>query len=280
MRYFFHLLIYISMLFNGFSQPYALLLHEKSHAEWDTVCVFRQSELLITQSGELLFQHSSCLPVSTESNVLYFVFPNNTYFLVNIRTIFSSIYGEYPFIQVHHDSIRAMSYKVETSHLRDTLPWMHFVEKWNATSDNVYTIEKTFLEICSSYIVYEGDTLNRYDDFHQKDGKWIVYDINNVFREDSTSFYLPFDVSVLAEQHFEHGAKTGTWLGYYSTGQKCYRCEFEDDSMVNGIFYKQDGKIRYRYLNKENDSFFVKDYTDRRKKIHVSKEEMMKWLRL
>ena len=93
--------------------------------------------------------------------------------------------------------------------------------------------------------------------------------------------YLPFDVSILAEQHFDHGKKTGTWTGYYSNGvKKSFLCTFVNDSLVKGIFFKQDGKIRYKYLYMEDDSFVVKDYTDKRKKMRVSKKEMMAWLKL
>jgi len=268
------------MLFNGFSQPYALLLHEKSHVEWDTVCVFRQNELLIMQTGEILFQHSSCLPVPTESNVLYFVFPDNTYFLVNTKTIFSSIYGEYPFIQVHRDSIRAIRYQIETQHLKDIESWEHFVEKWNDTLKIVSKKEKPLLQIESTHVVYNGDTVNRYDRFLQKDGKWMVFNINNDFRKDSSTFYLPYDVSVLAEQYFKNGKKTGTWSGYYSSGRKCFSCSFVDDSLVRATFYQQDGNIRYKYLYKRNDFYVIRDYTDKRKKMRVSTEEMKGWLRL
>lgn len=281
-----HLLTIITCIFciysGGFSQPHALLLQQKAPAEWDTVCVFHQNDLIITQTDELVFQHSSCLPVaSSNPSILYFVFPNNTYFLINTNTVLSSIYGHYPYFFVYQDSIRSESYKIELQHLKESLSWKTFVKKWSGENSDAYGNEKTFMEIGPSYIVLEGDTMNQYDNFHQKDGKWIVYDINNVFRKDSTVFYLPFDVSILAEQHFDHGKKTGTWTVYYRNSvNKSFLCTFVNDSLVKGIFYKEDGKIRYKYLYMEDDSFVVKDYTDKRKKMRVSMEEMMAWLRL
>ena len=280
-----HLLTIITCvicIYSGFSQPHALLLQPIAPAEWDTVCVFHQNDLIITQTDELVFPHSSCLPVAySKTSILYFVFPNNTYFLIKTNTVLSNTYGHYPYFFVHRDSIRSERYKVEFQHPKDSMLWKTFVKKWNGEKGAAYGSEKAFMKIGPSYIVLKGDTMNQYDNFHQKDGKWIVYDINNDFRKDSTVFYLPFDVSILVEQHFDHGKKTGTWTGYYSNDvKKSFLCTFVDDSLVKGVFFKQDGKIRYKYLYMKDDSFVVKDYTDKHKKMHVSMEEMMAWLKL
>lgn len=140
--------------------------------------------------------------------------------------------------------------------------------------------EKPYLEIGPSCIVYAGITCNLYDDCHRKHGKWIVYTINNFFRKDSTSFLLPFDVDVLAEQYFENGKKVGSWTGFYHGGEKCFTCVFSNDSLVKGVFFKEDGRIRYKYMHMKNGMFVFKDFTDKRKKINITQEELSVWLRL
>lgn len=282
MKYNFFLQLTLLFIVNtGFSQPYAFLLQKKSHSEWDTVCTFTQDELLITQSGDLRFQHPSCLPVSYSPNsVLYFIFPDKTYFQIEIKTVTSNSNSQYPCIQVHRDSIRSRNYKVEIPHLKDTMCWSFFVNKWCTKGETVFKSEKPILEIGSSYIVYDGDSLNQYDKSHNKNGKWIIYKINNIFRIDSLSFYLPYDVSVLAEQYFEHGEKTGSWIGYYNNGEKYFSCVFANDTMVNGVFYNQEGKILYKFLYMENNSFVFRDYMNKRKKLSLPKENLMEVLRL
>ena len=279
-----YIILQLTLLFIvniSFSQPHAFLLQNNSHSEWDTVCTFNQHELLITHTGDLLFQHSSCLPVSYSPNsVLYFIFPDKTYFQIETKTVMSSTNSQYPCIQVHQDSIRNQNYKVEISHLKDTMCWSIFVDKWCPKRENGFKSEKPILEIGSSYIVYNGDTLNQFDESHKKNGKWIIYKINNVIRTDSISFYLPYDVSVLVEQHFEHGEKNGSWTGYYNNGEKSFSCIFANDSMVNGVFYNQNGKIRYKFLYMEGESFVFRDYTNKRKKLSLHGEILMEWLRL
>ena len=280
MKNFFLLLILIFCSFAGMSQPYAQFLQYKDN-EWAPVCVFDQNQLLVSTECEISFNNSSSFPVAYSSpGILYFVFPDHSYFLIETKTIFSSSHYNYPSIQIQCDSFRPTKYKVDLPHTQDTLFWESFAKKWDGEKEDSIFSEKLFLKIGTSYVVYAGDTVNVYDNAHRKDGKWIVYSINNVLREDSTTFLLPFDLTILAEQHFEHGKKVGVWTGYYRDEKKCFTCTFEDDSLVKGIFFRDDGKIRYKYLYFEKDYFVMKDYTKKRKNIHVSTEEMMEWLRV
>ena len=54
----------------------------------------------------------------------------------------------------------------------------------------------------------------------------------------------------------------------------------KNDSLVKGTFFRNDGKIRYEYLYFEKDYFVMKDYTNKGKKIYVSKGEMWAWILL
>ena len=266
--------------FTSMSQPYAQFLQHKDNL-WDTICVLGQEELHISTDGEISFQNHSCLPLPFSSSCfLNFVFPDHSYFLIEIKNIFTSRYCSYPSVQFYCDSIKPTKYKVDLPHAHDTIFWKSFAKKWNCeTADSIF-IGKPFLKIDTSYVVYGSDTVNVYDNAHRKDGKWLVYSINNVFRKDSTTFFLPFDLTILVEQYFEHGKRVGVWTGYYRDGKKNFTCVFENDSLVKGSFFKIDGKIRYKYLYFEKDSFVLKDYTNKRKKIHVSQETMLKWLQL
>ena len=280
MRNFFLELLLIVYSFTSMSQPYAQLLQHKDNL-WDTICVFGQKELLISTDGEISFQNHSCLPLPFSSSCfLNFVFPDHSYFLIETKNIFTSRYCSYPSIQVYCDSIKPIKYRVDLPHAHDTMLWKSFVKKWNDKNVSSLFGEKPFMKIDTSYVVYAGDTVNVYDNAHKRDGKWLVYSINNVLREDSTTFFLPFDLTILAEQNFEHGKKVGVWTGYYRNGGKNFTCIFENDALVKGLFFKNDGKIRYKYLYFEKDSFVLKDYTNKGKKIHVSKETMLKWLQL
>lgn len=280
MKHFF--LLFLS-LFVGrcFSQPYALLLQNRTSSKWDTICTFKHSDLVITSHGEIEFLNSSCLPVAYSGHsILYFFFPDETYFLIETQTIYTNSGCKYPCILVNRDSIRQQKYIVEIPHTQDTASWNFFVKKWNGKGSNPRLNEKPYIKIGLSYIVYKGDTVNLYNDCHRKHGRWIVYTINNDFRKDSTTFLLPFDVDVLAEQYFENGKKTDCWTGFYHDGGKCFTCVFLNDLLVKGTFYKEDGKIRYKYLHMKNGAFVFKDYTDKRKKINITQEELSVWLHL
>lgn len=266
----------------GFSQPSAFLLQQKSHEDWDTICVFSPNDIAITHAGELEFLNPTCLPVAAcpRNSIFYFVFPNHTYFLIETQTILSSVNSNYPCIQIHLDSIRNQRYLIDTYHFEDTAMWHRFVAKWNTKEGHVFRNEEPIAEIGTAYVVYKGDTLNLYDDSCKKNGKWIAYHVNNPFRKDSLHFFLPYDISVLAVQHFEHGNKTDHWKGFYNNGNICYSCTFVNDSLVEGLFYGQNGKVRYKYLSMDNDTYVLKDYMNRRNKMRVSEDEMREWLHL
>lgn len=277
------LLFLLLLFFVGrcFSQPYALLLRKETLTKWDTVCIFTHNDLEITNPGEIEFRNLPCLPVAYSGLcILYFLFPDETYFLIETQTVYTNTGCKYPCIFVNRDSIRQKKYEVNIPHPQDSLCWKYFVEKWNGRSINPLLPEKPYLEIGPSCIVYAGKTCNLYDDCHRKHGKWIVYTINNFFRKDSTSFLLPFDVDVLAEQYFENGKKVGSWTGFYHGGEKCFTCVFSNDSLVKGVFFKEDGRIRYKYMHMKNGMFVFKDFTDKRKKINITQEELSVWLRL
>lgn len=281
MRYLFFQLIFLLCASCGFSQPYALLMQQKAHAKWDTVCTFRQNDILITNQGEIEFLNSVCLPIAYSGHsTLNFIFPNKSYFLIETKTVYTSTNCSYPCIQVHIDSIRSSKYKVDIPHLQDTVSWNCFVERWKGENSKICIKETPYMEIASSHVIYKGDTVNMYDDCHRKHGKWIVYDINNVFRKDSTTFFLPFDVTVLAEQYFENGGKVGSWTGYYHGGEMCFKCVFSNDSLVKGTFYREDGKKRYKFLHMKNGAFLFKDYTCKQKKAIITMEDLSIWLRL
>ena len=129
MKHFF--LLFLS-LFVGrcFSQPYALLLQNRTSSKWDTICTFKHSDLVITSHGEIEFLNSSCLPVAYSGHsILYFFFPDETYFLIETQTIYTNSGCKYPCILVNRDSIRQQKYIVENPHTQDTASWNFFVEK-------------------------------------------------------------------------------------------------------------------------------------------------------
>jgi len=139
---------------------------------------------------------------------------------------------------------------------------------------------KPLLEIMSDCILYEGDTFNRYNSSGKKEGRWIVYEINNYIRKDASSYYLPFDFTVKAEQNYENGHREGSWKGYYSDGRIAFVCDFKDNVLLNGTFYMWDGRIRYRYLTFREGMYVFRDITNKRKKFEVSEEELTEWLRM
>lgn len=273
------IVLFILCTLAGMSQSLARLFQYKEN-QWNNIYTFKQDDLLVSTDCEITFQNSSSLPVGNSSQlILYFIFPDNTYFLIETKNVFTSTFCSYPFIQLTSDSIRPQKYKVYLPHSHDIPLWKSFVEKWNKTNSDFLCCEKPFMEIGSSYVVYDGDTVNVYDEQHQKDGKWVVYSINNEFREDSTTFFLPFDITIIAEQQFEHGEKNGVWTGYYQNGKQCFICTFDNDKLVNGTFFRGDSRIRYKFLYQKKDKFVFRDFANSKGRITISYQELKEWLR-
>ena len=263
------------------AQPQAFLLKWNSEKEYDTVCVFDNSTLSITKGSMLQLIDSNCLPVSAlDADILSFSFFDDTYFLLHTVTVLSSISSSYPYFSKFVDSLRPGQYEIHCPHLKDSVYLQWLQNRWEGASYDTSLVAKPLLEIKSDYVLYKGDTFNRYDFSGRKDGRWIVYEIHNHIKKDTSSFFLPFDFSVISEQYYTSGYRDGTWKGYYSNDRIGFVCDFKNDELLSGLFYMGDGSVRYKFLFSRNGMYIFRDLTDKRKKFKVSEEELAIWLRL
>lgn len=274
--------IVLFLLFVGAdAQPQAFLLKWNQERMCDTVCAFDKNTLSITEENVLQLKDSNCLPVSShQADILSFAFSDGSYFMFHTVTVLSSITPNYPYFSMNIDSLRPGQYKISCPHPKDSIYLQWLQNRWNGMPYDSTLMAKPLLEIKSDYVLYKGDTFNRYNSFGEKEGMWIVYEINNNNRKDATSFYLPFDIAVKAEQYYTDGHKEGIWKGYYSDGRIRFVCNFKDNVLLDGTFYMWDGSIRYRYLSFRKGMYAFSDFTDKRKRFEVSEEELSRWLRM
>lgn len=261
------------------AQPQSYLLKWNQERRFDTVCAFDKNTLSITSEHILQLKDSNCLPVSShDADMLFFMFSDNTYFLLYTTTILSSITPRCPYLSISVDSLRPGQYKIYNPdpQVKIYLQWLQ--NRWNGTTYDSSLMSKPLLEIKSDCVLYEGDTFNRYNSSKKKEGRWIVYEIDNHIRKSADSFYLPFDITIKAEQYYTDGYKEGSWKGYYSDGVIGFVCDFQDNILLKGTFYMRDGSIRYKYLYYRNGMYVFRDFTNKRKKFEVSEEEMAGWL--
>lgn len=263
------------------AQPQAYLLKWNQERKYDTVCVFNKNTLSITSENILQLKDSNCLPVSSHNaNILFFTFSDDTYFLLHTVTILSNITPRYPYFSTSVDSLRSGQYKIYSQHPQDNIYLQWLQNRWNGTPFDSALMAKPLWEIKSDCILYKGATFNRYNTSGKKEGRWIVYEIDNHIRQDTSSFFLPFDITVIAEQYYTNGQKEGSWKGYYGDGRIGFVCNFRDNILLDGTFYMWDGSIRYKYLFCRNGVYVFRDFTNKRKKFEVSEEELAGWLRI
>ena len=263
------------------AQPQAYLLKWNQERKYDTVCAFDKNTLSITGEHILQLSDSSCLPVSSyDADMLFFTFSDDTYFLLNTITILSSITPRYPYFSISVDSLKLGQYKIYSPLPKDSIYLQWLQNHWNGSPYDSALMAKPLLEIKSDCVLYEGDTFNRYNASGKKEGRWIVYEIDNHIRKNASSFYLPFDITVKAEQYYTNGQKEGLWKGYYSDGRLCFACIFKDNLLLDGTFFMWDGRTRYKYLFYRNGMYVFRDFTNKRKKLEVSEEELVGWLRM
>jgi len=274
--------IVLLLLFVGAdAQHQAFLLKWDLDGKYDTVCVFDKNTLSITGEHILQLKNSKCLPVlSHDVDMLVFTFSDDTYFLLHTINILSSINPRYPYFSIPVDSLRPGKYKIHSPDPQSCIYLQWLQNRWNGTSYDSALMAKPLLEIKPDCVLYEGDTFNRYNSSGKKEGRWIVYEIDNHIRKSASSFYLPFDISVKVEQYYKNGHKEGFWKGYYSDGRIGFVCDFQDNILLDGTFYMWDGRIRYKYLYYRNGIYVFRDFTNKRKKFEVSEEEMAGWLRM
>lgn len=274
--------IVLLLLFAGAdAQPQAFLLKWNQERKWDTVCAFDKNTLSITEENVLQLKDSNFLPVSShEADILSFAFSDGSYFMLHTATVLSSITPCYPYFSMTADSLRPGQYEVYCPHPKDSVYLQWLQNRWNGMPYDSALMAKPLLEIKSDCVLYQGDTFNRYNPFGKKEGEWIVYEINNNIRKDASSFYLPFDIAVKAEQYYTDGHREGIWKGYYSDGRISFVCDFKDNVLLGGTFYMWDGSIRYKYLYFRNGMYVFRDFTNKRKKFEVSEEELAGWLRM
>ena len=263
------------------AQPQAFLLKWNQERKCDTVCAFDKNTLSITEENVLQLKDSNFLPVSShEADILSFAFSDGSYFMLHTATVLSSITPCYPYFSMTADSLRPGQYEVYCPHTKDSVYLQWLQNRWNGMPYDSALMAKPLLEIKSDCVLYQGDTFNRYNPFGKKEGEWIVYEINNNIRKDTSSFYLPFDIAVKAEQYYTDGHREGIWKGYYSDGRISFVCDFKDNVLLGGTFYMWDGSIRYKYLYFRNGMYVFRDFTNKRKKFEVSEEELAGWLRM
>lgn len=274
--------IVLLLLFAGAdAQPQAFLLKWNQERKCDTVCAFDKNTLSITEENVLQLKDSNFLPVSShEADILSFAFSDGSYFMLHTATVLSSITPCYPYFSMTADSLRPGQYEVYCPHSKDSVYLQWLQNRWNGMPYDSALMAKPLLEIKSDCVLYQGDTFNRYNPFGKKEGEWIVYEINNNIRKDASSFYLPFDIAVKAEQYYTDGHREGIWKGYYSDGRISFVCDFKDNVLLGGTFYMWDGSIRYKYLYFRNGMYVFRDFTNKRKKFEVSEEELAGWLRM
>ena len=276
------MLIVLFLLFAGAdAQPHVLLLKWNQEGKYDTVCAFDKNTLSITEENVLQLNDSKCLPVSShDADMLFFTFSDSTYFLLHTVTVLSSITPSYPYFSMAADSLRSGQYEIFCLHTKDSVYLQWLQNRWNGMPCDSALMAKPLLEIKSEYVLFKSDTFNQYNSFGKKEGKWIVYEINNDLRKDASSFYLPFDIAVKKEQYYTDGHRDGIWKGYYSDGRIGFVCDFKDNVLLDGTFYMWDGSIRYKYLYFRNGMYVFRDFTNKRKKFEVSEEELAGWLRM
>jgi hypothetical protein len=274
--------IVLLLLFAGAdAQPQAFLLKWNKERKCDTVCTFDKNTLSITEENVLQLKDSNFLPVSShEADMLSFAFSDGSYFMLHTATVLSSITPGYPYFSMTADSLRPGQYEVYCPHPKDSIYLQWLQNRWNGKPYDSALMAKPLLEIKSDCVLYQGDTFNRYNPFGKKEGEWIVYELNNNLRKEASSFYLPFDIAVKAEQYYTDGHREGIWKGYYSDGRIGFVCDFKDDVLLDGTFYMWDGSIRYKYLYFRNGMYVFRDFTNKRKKFEVSEEELAGWLRM
>lgn len=274
--------VFLLVLFVGSkAQPQAYLLKWNQEKKYDTVCAFDKNTLSITREHVLQLKNSNCLPISShDADILFFTFSDDTYFLLHTVTIRSSITPRYPYFSISVDSLRSGQYTIHTPHPQDNFYLQWLQNRWNGTPYDSALMANPLLEIKSDCVLYEGDTFNRYNASGNKEGRWIVYEIDNHIRKDASSFYLPFDIIVEAEQYYTNGQREGVWKGYYSDDRIAFACNFKDNVLLDGTFYMWDGRIRYKYHSLRNGMYFFRDFTNKRKKFEVSEEELAGWLRM
>jgi len=278
-----HFICVILLLFfvGSKAQPQAYLLKWNQERKYDTVCAFDKNILSITNEHVLQLMDSSCLPVSShDADMLYFTFSDDTYFLLHTVTVCSSISPRYPYFSMSVDSLRPGQYTIHTPYPQDNIYLQWLQNRWNGEPYDSALMAKPLWEIKSDCVLYKGDTFNRYNASGKEEGRWIVYEINNLIRKDASSFYLPFDITVKAEQYYTNGQRDGAWKGYYSDGRIAFACNFKDNVLLDGTFYMWDGSIRYKYLFYRNGMYVFRDFTNKRKKFEVSEEELAGWLRI
>lgn len=263
------------------AQSQAFLLKWNQERKYDTVCVFDNNTLSITGESVLKLMDSVRLPVSShDANMLSFTFSDDTYFLLHTVTVLSSITPSYPFFSISVDSLRQGQYKIYSPYPQANIYLQWLQNRWNGEPYDSTLLVKPLLEIRSDCVLYKGDTFNRYNSSGNKEGQWIVYEINNFLRKEASSFYLPFDIAVVAKQSYTNGCREGVWKGYYGDGKICYVCDFKNDKLLSGIFYKWDGGIRYKFLSFRNGMYFFRDFTDKRRRFDMSEEEFASLLRI
>lgn len=274
--------VFLLVLFVGSkAQPQAYLLKWNKEKKYDTVCAFDKNTLSITNEHVLQLMDSVQLPVSShDADMLFFTFSDGTYFLLHTVTVRSSISPRYPYFSMSVDSLRPGQYTIHTLHPQDNIYLQWLQNRWNGTPYDSALMAKPLWEIKSDCILYEGATFNRYNASGEKEGRWIVYEIDNHIRQDTSSFFLPFDITVKAEQYYTNGQKEGSWKGYYGDGRIGFVCNFKDNILLDGTFYMWDGSVRYKYLFYRNGVYVFRDFTNKRKKFEVSEEELAGWLRI
>lgn len=274
--------VFLLVLFVGSkAQPQACLLKWNQEKKYDTVCAFDKNTLSITNEHVLQLMDSVQLPVSShDADMLFFTFSDGTYFLLHTVTVRSSISPRYPYFSMSVDSLRPGQYTIHTLHPQDSIYLQWLQNRWNGTPYDSALMAKPLWEIKSDCILYEGATFNRYNASGKKEGRWIVYEIDNHIRQDTSSFFLPFDITVKAEQYYTNGQKEGSWKGFYGDGKIGFVCNFKDNILLDGTFYMWDGSVRYKYLFYRNGVYVFRDFTNKRKKFEVSEEELAGWLRI
>ncbi len=251
----------------GQTEPKALLLSHKNE-RWDTIQVYTIKDIVF-HNKIIHFNNQTGNGQSIDNNMLLvFQFPDKEYFIFQIQDIASNSETSYP--TIIYTPYFANEFPIKTQNDEDTVFLSLFVNKWNNSNSTIKFFNKPTLVENDSFLILNNKVVNCYKD-GEKNGKWIIYTINNPFSQ--SMYFLKGDVSVKCQQFFCKGKRCGEWICYRSDGSPLCIGVFKNNKLKKCYFYYSARKRVYRVYEKENEGIML---SHRKEKIYLSDENIRK----
>ena len=134
--------------------------------------------------------------------------------------------------------------------------------------------------IYKNYVVIDTDTVNRYNEFLEKDGFWIKYVLNFncgtekystyydtvtlssnctvewIHLSEKDSIFSVYQILILEYQYYNNGQKVGVWNGFYPRGEKHYDAVFSNNHLKKVFIYQKHSGKKMKFIKKKGKGIY------------------------